>query len=100
MVGTLVGGVGVHLHGVTLILTFDFAVVTLTFKILSRLYVKTVRCRKLILGRDIDWKLYFPRLSGMGISDAFFGFRLRGFHKAVLGSNLNPLLNWKWVKMK
>ena len=37
-------------HGVT----FDLAVVTLTYKILSRLYIlETVRCRKLILGRDI-----------------------------------------------
>ena len=34
---------------------FDLAVVTLTFKILSGLYLKTVRCRKLILGRDIGW---------------------------------------------
>ena len=35
-------------------LTFDLAVVTLTYKILSGLYLgKTVGCRKLILGRDI-----------------------------------------------
>ena len=33
--------------------TFDLAVVTLSLKILSRLYLKTIRCRKLILGRDI-----------------------------------------------
>ena len=34
-------------------LTFDLAVVTLTFKILSRIYVEKIKCRKLILGRDI-----------------------------------------------
>ena len=35
-------------------LTFDLAVVTLTYKILSGLYLRTVRCRKLILGKD-NW---------------------------------------------
>ena len=34
-------------------LTFDLAVVTLTYKILSGVYLGNVRCRKLILGRDI-----------------------------------------------
>ena len=34
-------------------LTFDLAVVTLTCKILSGYISETVRCRKLILGRDI-----------------------------------------------
>ena len=34
-------------------LTFDLAVVTLTYKNLSGVYLGTVRCRKLILGRDI-----------------------------------------------
>ena len=34
-------------------LTFDLVVVTLTYKILSGLYLGTVRCRKLLLGRDI-----------------------------------------------
>ena len=34
-------------------LTFDLAIVTLTNKILSGLYLGTVRCRKFILGRDI-----------------------------------------------
>ena len=34
-------------------LIFDLAIVTLTYKILSGLYFETVRCRKLILGRDI-----------------------------------------------
>ena len=33
--------------------TFDLAVVTLTSKILSGYIFETVRCRKLILGRDI-----------------------------------------------
>ena len=32
--------------------TFDLAVVTLTYKILSGLYLETIRYRKLILGRD------------------------------------------------
>ena len=30
--------------------TFDLAVVTLTFKILSGLYLEALRCRRLILG--------------------------------------------------
>ena len=34
-------------------LIFDHAVVTFTFKILSGLYLRNIRCRKLILGRDI-----------------------------------------------
>ena len=34
-------------------LTFDLTVVTLTVKTLSGLISETVRCRKLILGRDI-----------------------------------------------
>ena len=35
-------------------LTFDLAIVTLNFKLLAGLYIsETVRCRKLILGRDI-----------------------------------------------
>ena len=38
-------------------LTFDLAVVTLSLKILSGLYLRncTVLLRKLILGRDIGW---------------------------------------------
>ena len=39
-------------------LTFDLAVVTLTYKIFSGLYLGTVRCRKLLLGRDIGGGLY------------------------------------------
>ena len=35
-------------------LTFDLAVVTLNMKNLSGLYLRTVRCRKLILDRDTD----------------------------------------------
>ena len=35
-------------------LTFDLAVVTLSFKILSGYILETVRYRNLILGRDID----------------------------------------------
>ena len=35
-------------------LIFDLAVVTLTYKILSQLYLRNVRCRKLMLGRDIS----------------------------------------------
>ena len=35
-------------------LTFDLAVVTLTFKICPGYISRTVRCRKVILGRDIS----------------------------------------------
>ena len=38
-------------------LTFDLAVVTLTYEILSGLYLGTVRCRKFILGRATSWGL-------------------------------------------
>ena len=38
-------------------LTFDLARVTLTYKILSGLYLGNIRCRKLIHGRDIGWGL-------------------------------------------
>ena len=34
-------------------LTFDLAVVTLSLKILSRLLLDFIRCRRLTLGRDI-----------------------------------------------
>ena len=34
-------------------LSFDLAIVTLSLKILSRLCLETVKCRKLILGRDV-----------------------------------------------
>ena len=34
---------------------FDLAVVTLTYKLVSGLYLETVRCGKLILGRNIGW---------------------------------------------
>ena len=40
-------------RGLTLILTLDLAVVTLTYKIFPGYISETVRCRKLILGRDI-----------------------------------------------
>ena len=36
-------------------LTFDLAVVTLSLKILLGYISERVRCRKLILGRDIGW---------------------------------------------
>ena len=39
-------------------LTFDLAVVTLTFNILTRLYLGNRKvCRKLILGRDFGYGL-------------------------------------------
>ena len=38
--------------------SFDLVVVTLTFKILSGLYSETVRCRTLILGREIGKRVY------------------------------------------
>ena len=55
MVGTLVRGCRCAASWCELDLTFDLAVVTLTYKILSGLYLgnRTVRCRKLIRGRDI-----------------------------------------------
>ena len=34
---------------------FDIDVVTLTFKIFSGLYSQTIRCKKLILDRNIGW---------------------------------------------
>ena len=37
--GHWLGGVGVQCHGVTLILTFDLAIVTLSLKILSGQYL-------------------------------------------------------------
>ena len=40
LVGTLVGGVGVHCPVVTLILTFDLALITLSLKFLSALYLR------------------------------------------------------------
>ena len=39
-------------HGVALDLTFDLALVTLTYKILTRLYLGIIRCRNLTFGRD------------------------------------------------
>ena len=38
-------------------LTFDLAVMTLTFKSCLDYMSETVRCRKLILGKDICWEL-------------------------------------------
>ena len=38
-------------------LTFDLAVVTLTYKSYPGYILETVRWRKLILGRDIGWEL-------------------------------------------
>ena len=38
-------------------LTFALAVVTLTYKIFSGYISEILRCRKLILGRDIGWGL-------------------------------------------
>ena len=57
MVGTLVRGCRCATLWCDLDLTFDLAVVTLTYKILSRLYIGTVRCRKFVLYRDIGWGL-------------------------------------------
>ena len=57
MVRTLVRGCKCGMSRCNLDLTFDIAVVTLTYKILSGLISETVRCRKLILGRKIGWGL-------------------------------------------
>ena len=51
LVGTLVRKCRCAMSWCDLDLTFDLAVVTLSLKILSGLYL--VSCRKLILGRDI-----------------------------------------------
>ena len=53
MVGTLVRGCRCATSSCDLDLTFDLAVVTLSLKILSGLYLGTVRCRKLVFDRDI-----------------------------------------------
>ena len=52
MVGTLVRGCRCA-TSCDLDLKFDLSVVILTYKILSGYSSETVRCRKLILGRDI-----------------------------------------------
>ena len=55
MVGTLVGGCRCLMSCCYPHLTFDLAVVSLTYEIF---YIsETVRCRKLIFGRDIGWGL-------------------------------------------
>ena len=53
MVETLVRSCRCARHDLDL--TFDFAVVTSTYKILSRLYLLYRKCKKLILVRDIGW---------------------------------------------
>ena len=53
MVGTLVRGCRCATSWYDLDLTLDLAVVTLTYKVLSGYISETVKCRKLILGRDI-----------------------------------------------
>ena len=42
-IGLQKGGVGVQCYDVILILTFDVAVVTLTFRILPRLYLRNCK---------------------------------------------------------
>ena len=54
MVGTLVGGYRYATSWCDLVLTFDLAVVTLTYEIYLVYISETVRCLKLLLGRDID----------------------------------------------
>ena len=53
MLGTLVRSCRGAASWCDLDLTFDLAEVTLTYKILSGLYLGYLRCRKLILHRDI-----------------------------------------------
>ena len=55
MVGTLVRECRCATSWCDLDLTFDLAAVTLSLKILSGYISDTVRCRKLILGRDIGY---------------------------------------------
>ena len=54
MVETLGGGCRCTTSWCDLDLTFDLAVVLLSLKILSGLYLGNILCRQLILGRDID----------------------------------------------
>ena len=55
MVGTLVRGCRYATSWSDLDLTFNLAVVTLSYKIFCPGYIsETIRCRKLMLGRDID----------------------------------------------
>ena len=53
MVGTLVRGCRCATSWCGLDFTFDLAVVTLTHNILPGLYLGNIRCRKLILRRNI-----------------------------------------------
>ena len=53
MVGTLLRECRFAASWYDLDLTFDLAIVTLTYKILSGYNSEIVRCRKLILGMDI-----------------------------------------------
>ena len=53
MVGTLVGGCRCATSWCDLDLTLDLAIVTLIYKICPGYISETVRCKKLILGRDI-----------------------------------------------
>ena len=84
MVGTLVGGCRYATSWCDLDLTFDLAVVTLTYKILSRLYLgkhgditdtvlkvsRSLTCFTTSISHGVE--NYFPRLWGTGISDAIF----------------------------
>ena len=54
MVGTLIMGCTCATSWSELDLTFDLAIVILTYKILFGYISETERCRKLILGRDIS----------------------------------------------
>ena len=54
MGGTLVGGYRSAMSWCDLDLTFDLAVVTLTFKSLSGNINESVKCKKLIPGRDTN----------------------------------------------
>ena len=60
MVGTLVGACRCVTSWYDPDLTFDLAVVTWTFKILSGNISETVKCRKLILGRDLALGFRYP----------------------------------------
>ena len=55
MVGMLVGKCRCAVSWCDIDMTFDLAIVTLTFKILSGYILETVRCRTLILCMVSDW---------------------------------------------
>ena len=57
MVGTLIMGCRCATSWCDLDLTFDLAVLTLTYKILYRLYLRNCKVSEVDTGRNIGWGL-------------------------------------------